>query len=450
MMNLEQTMPTNWLARGGAMGRIMGRTVLRQWQLKWKQRRVSREHQAALIEQHHIETAEEITRLMDDMKGVLMKAGQVLSFVDSGLPESARERLRGLQRNATPMAWSLARGVIEAELCGDVSRHFKRIDEEPVAAASIGQVHHAVLHDGREVAVKVQYPGVAEAIRGDLSTVDALGRVLGLLRPGLDAHGFLEELRGLLLGELDYRREGADQAEFARIYNDHPVIFIPPVVSELTTERVLVQAYVEGFGFYDFVEQATPRERTLAGMAIHDFVLESFHRHLMFNGDPHPGNYLFAVDGRVAFLDFGCVRRFERTTQQQICGLIDAVRLGQRADFVAALTTLCGHPPRGDISPLWRFFEHQFTPLLEDAPFRYTREWNALVRGREGLDELAAIGLPPELLSFSRITFGLNALFADLDFEGNFHRVYQRYLDPDGGHPTGLAHLGVAVPEAFR
>ena len=130
MMNLEQTMPTNWLARGGAMGRIMGRTVLRQWQLKWKQRRVSREHQAALIEQHHIETAEEITRLMDDMKGVLMKAGQVLSFVDSGLPESARERLRGLQRNATPMAWSLARGVIEAELCGDVSRHFKRIDEE--------------------------------------------------------------------------------------------------------------------------------------------------------------------------------------------------------------------------------------------------------------------------------------------------------------------------------
>ena len=207
------------------------------------------------------------------------------------------------------MAPALSAGVIEAELGRPPTKIFREWDPVPLAAASIGQVHRAVTADGREVAVKVQYPGVAAAIEADLANTEMLARLLPMMFPALDAKVLATELRDRLTEELDYIHEAANQRQFCDIYRGHPFIHIPEVVDELSTPMVLTTELATGARFAE-VEQWSAHERDLAGETLFRFVFRGINRLGVFNGDPHPGNYLFRPGGQITFLDFGLVKEF--------------------------------------------------------------------------------------------------------------------------------------------
>jgi len=232
------------------------------------------------------------------------------SYLDDGLPEPVRLALASLQQDAPPMSAALTARVVRDELGDDPERVFARWDPEPIAAASIGQVHRAVTRAGLPVAVKVQYPGVDDAIRSDLVNTDLLFRVLGTMFPGLDPGPLVGELRERLTEELDYANEATNQRFFADAFAGHPFISVPRVFDELSTPRVLTTELAEGSRFAD-VEQWPQAERDLASETIYRFVFRSIYQLHAFNGDPHPGNYLFRPEGQVTFLDFGLVKRYQ-------------------------------------------------------------------------------------------------------------------------------------------
>ncbi len=264
--------------------------------------------------------AERYVTGLGDMKGVAMKVGQLVSFLDAGaIPDQYRAAYQqivgALQADAPPMPFDTVRVVIEHELGRPIDEAFASIDERPMAAASIGQVHAARLRDGRRVVVKVQYPGVGDAIRADLQNTELLasfasfGMKLSPIRVTADPNAIVEEVAERITEELDYRLEAANQARFCAHYDGHPFLRIPQVVPELSTERVLVMDQHDGLRWSAALEQPQELKDTW-GEAILRFVYGSLYDFGAFNADPHPGNYLFHLDGGVSFLDFGCVKRF--------------------------------------------------------------------------------------------------------------------------------------------
>ncbi len=282
----------------------------------------------------HVRTAERYAELLGRSKGALMKAGQMLSLVSLApvvppeLQSIYHAALARLRDEAPPMAPELAQATLEREL-GGALEIFAEFDWEPLAAASIGQVHAARLHDGREVAVKIQYPGVAKAIAGDLKNTELLVTFLGLIgavspyRLSIDLRGAAREISMRITEELDYLNEAANQAEFAEYYRGHPFIHVPEIVPELCTGRILTQELVRG---RSWSEALTARQglRDQWAEAIVRFIFGSYHRFCVFNADPHPGNYLFHDDGSVSFLDFGCVKRLRREDVAMVEAILSA------------------------------------------------------------------------------------------------------------------------------
>jgi predicted unusual protein kinase regulating ubiquinone biosynthesis (AarF/ABC1/UbiB family) len=256
-----------------------------------------------------LQTAEDVATTLGAMKGVLMKLGQMASYVDDGLPPEVRRTLGRLQDSVPPMSAELAAGVIEEELGLPPERAFAQWDPEPIAAASIGQVHRAITHDGQAVAVKVQYPGIAETIAADLGNVALLRRMMRIIAPGQDVEALLAELRERIAEELDYGREAENQQLFAAYYDGHPTIHVPKIVPALSTRRVITSELAGGARFAELAGWPQ-HERDLAAETIYRFVFRSLYDARAFNGDPHPGNYLFHGGGRVTFLDFGLVKHF--------------------------------------------------------------------------------------------------------------------------------------------
>jgi predicted unusual protein kinase regulating ubiquinone biosynthesis (AarF/ABC1/UbiB family) len=258
-----------------------------------------------------LQTAEDVATTLGAMKGVLMKLGQMASYVDDGLPPEVRRTLGRLQDSVPPMSAELAAGVVQDELGLPPERAFAQWDPEPIAAASIGQVHRAITHDGQAVAVKVQYPGIAETIAADLGNVALLRRMMRIIAPGQDVEALLSELRERIAEELDYGREAENQQLFAAYYDGHPTIHVPKIVPALSTRRVITSELAGGARFAELAGWSQ-HERDLAAETIYRFVFRSLYDARAFNGDPHPGNYLFHGGGRVTFLDFGLVKHFSR------------------------------------------------------------------------------------------------------------------------------------------
>ena len=411
----------------------------------------SAERQAELDQQFELRTAEQVTEALGGMKGAFMKLGQMASYLDVGLPDHAREALAGLQQDAPPMSAELAAGVIERELGDRPERLFLEWDPAPLASASIGQVHRAITRDGRAVAVKVQYPGVDAAIAGDLVALQRMGKVIGTFSPAFDTESVLAELRARIQDELDYRLEGRSQALFRRLWEGHPKIRVPRVFAEHTTRRVLTSEHVRGFGYYDFLRESDDRDRQTASATIHDFVFDSMFCHLVYNGDPHPGNYLFHEDGAVTFIDFGCVKRFEPGSMENIKTFFRSIIEGDRAthdEYVPILGLV--RPGRDwDHDNMWNHWRYHLEPYWS-RDFTFTPEWVA--RGREVMAprNTRDMNLPADLLFFTRITFGLNAIAQQLGSRGDFHQSARRHFYPDEDAMSALGLVGVDLPERFR
>ncbi|MBO0774448.1 MAG: AarF/ABC1/UbiB kinase family protein, partial [Actinobacteria bacterium] len=269
------------------------------------------EHRELLRSDLALQTAEDVATTLGAMKGVLMKLGQLASYVDDGLAPAVRRTLSRLQDSVPPMSPELAAGVVTEELGQPPERAFARWDPDPIAAASIGQVHRAITHDGRAVAVKVQYPGIAETMAADLRNVALMRRMLRITAPSQDVDALIAELRDRVTEELDYRKEAANQRLFAEYFAGHPTIRIPAVVAELSSRRVITTELSDGARFAELASWPQA-QRDLAAETIYRFVFRSLYELRAFNGDPHPGNYLFHPDGRVTFLDFGLVKHFSQ------------------------------------------------------------------------------------------------------------------------------------------
>jgi predicted unusual protein kinase regulating ubiquinone biosynthesis (AarF/ABC1/UbiB family) len=349
------------------------------------------------------------------------------------MPEPVRQALAQLQSDAPPMSAALAAEVVEDELGGSPSKLFAEWDGVPIAAASIGQVHRALTHDGRAVAVKVQYPGVEESIRADLDGFDVAMVGAPVLYKGFDAKPFIDEIRERIGEELDYGIEAANQRQFAEWYRGHPFIHVPDVVDELSTRRVLTTELAEGARFAE-LDGWSQEERNLAGEAIFRFVFRSLYRLRAFNADPHPGNYLFRPGGRVTFLDFGVVKHFSEDDVDQLLDLADALIIAPSLDKVRAASVRAGYYAAD--APVSaeeiRDYSMAFWEMWrEDAPFRYTPEYATEVNRRFLLgrathgNAVKYANMPARWTFLQRINVGLIAILGRLHAEANWRRIVE-------------------------
>ena len=395
--------------------------------------------------------AERYVAVLGDMKGVAMKVGQLLSFLDAGaIPEQHRaayQQIMGaLQAEAPPMPFETVRDVIEVELGRSLDDAFAWVGERPMAAASIGQVHAARLHDGREVVVKVQYPGVADAIRADLQNTELmasflrLGAKLSPIRVTADPSAIAEEISERVTEELDYRIEAVNQDEFHARYADHPFIRIPAVVTALSTERVLVMDHHDGLRWSAALEQPQPLKDRW-GEVINRFVYGSLYDFGAFNADPHPGNYLFHDDGGVTFLDFGCVKRFPPLQVDAMRRISKAVFEDRDADELFRAFQDVGCIPRTSKLDPQRVFDWWagiWDPAGEQQPFTFTPEFAASVIERnfdpfgEWGDVTRGMGIGQESKDWTfltRIQVGLYSVLGTLRAAGDWRSIHEELMN---------------------
>jgi predicted unusual protein kinase regulating ubiquinone biosynthesis (AarF/ABC1/UbiB family) len=393
------------------------------------------EQRQALEAQFAIKTAEDVAHVLGGMKGAIMKAGQMLSFIADGLPKEAQEALATLQADVPPMAPSLAEKVVRDELGEDPERLFLDWEPVPVAAASIGQVHRAVMPDGRIVAVKVQYPGVDKAIKSDLDNAEFLyGLFAQFALKNLDVKALVDELRARMADELDYRLEARCQSEFAARYEGHPFIRVPHVVPERSSRRVLTSEWVDGMRWQDFLDTATQAQKDRAGEVLMRFAQGSIHTFGVFNGDPHPGNYRFHEDGSVTFLDFGLVKRWSPGEFDRLTPVLDAILDSDPVRAVQASVDAGFLPAEHGFDPefVFEYMRSPYEPFEVDS-FTYTRRWtaNALqtvvdIQGRYG-KLIQALNMPTSYVILDRVVWGMSALLGRLRATNNWRGILAEY-----------------------
>jgi predicted unusual protein kinase regulating ubiquinone biosynthesis (AarF/ABC1/UbiB family) len=381
------------------------------------------------------------------LKGLVMKAGQVLSYVDLNLAPELKQTLAALQDSALPMAPEVSEQVIAEDLGTPPSEFFARWDRQPFASASIGQVHRARMRDGTEVAVKVQYPQIVEALESDLRNISVIQLLGWLFNRVQDRGALIAEIRERFLEECDYLTEAANQRDFHALYRGHPYIVVPEVISEYCTRRVLISRFVAGTRFGKFASGPSQAERNHAGEVIYEFVFRSIFRHGIFNCDPHPGNYLFLPRGRVAFLDFGCVKRFSPELLEDWRALVRAALERDRAHFDELIVKMgyVGDRARFDFDYNWRMFMYFYRPLVHDRPFRYTHEYVAESFAHLIADNKnrASFNLPKDTIFLNRLNWGLLSVLAELAAEANCRRLILPLLYGEGAplpppYPDGV------------
>ncbi|HEU4658288.1 MAG TPA: AarF/ABC1/UbiB kinase family protein [Capillimicrobium sp.] len=368
----DEGIPTSRLSRSARVGRLAAGQAARQLGTRAANMARDEEGRRRALERRQVETAEQIVAALGTMKGAAMKLGQVMSFLDVGLvPEEYREefqtKLAALRDAAPKVDFKDMRKVLEREYDEKLDDVFETFDPVPIAAASIGQVYRATLPDGRDVAVKVQYPGVAQAVRSDMQNLGMILRLMKSVAPGLDPKALGEEIRARIDEELDYELEAANQRALARLYRDHPFIVVPEVVTSLCREKVIVSEFVDGRGFEE-IKQLPQEDRDRLGEIIFRFYFGCMYRHHQFSGDPHPGNSLLLKDGRMAFLDFGL---FKRIAPETAARELEMVRLSV-AGRAEELSTLLRES--GFVLESARYTPEQLLEQFRDLTWWYTTD----------------------------------------------------------------------------
>jgi len=399
-----------------------------------------------LDQQFAIRTSQDVARELGNMKGALMKFGQLLSFIMEALPDDAQKALATLQSDATPMSPVLASKMVTEELGQPPERIFLDWQVVPIAAASVGQVHRAVTRDGRQVAVKVQYPGVAAAIDTDLDNAEAFYRLgTAFILKGLDAKGLVDELRNRMRDELDYELEAASQTEFANSFAGHPFVSIPAVDPATSTKRVLTSEWVDGLSWAEFLATADAPARQRAGESIWRFAQHAVYRIGAFNGDPHPGNYRFTIDGDVTFLDFGLVKRWTPGEWQQLVPSLDAIVVRRDPEMLVSVMEDIGFLRAGHglaAQDVYGYVSTPYTPYLTDT-FTFTRDFvrDAMatiidVKGPHA-KVIENLNMPPSFVILDRVVWGVSAILGKLEVTAPWRSMLLEYRD-DGPPATPL------------
>jgi len=374
-------------------------------------------------------TAEQIFKVLGELKGGAMKFGQALSVFEAALPEDIakpyRETLVKLQEAAPPLPARVVHKVLAKELGEHWRDNFAEFNDTPAASASIGQVHKGIWKDGRAVAVKIQYPGAKEALISDLNQIQRFAKIFQLLLPGVEMKPLLEELKARIIEEVDYRYEASAQSACFEAYKGDSDIAIPEVI--MATDRVLVSQWLEGTPLSKVITDGTQEERNSAGIRLARFHFTAPMRAGLLHADPHPGNFRVLKDGRLGVLDFGACNRlpngfpepFKRLLRNALEGDAIALYNGFKEDgFILADVEVSPELVLDYLLPL-------VEPLRTDY-FAYSRDWLRIqsVRVGDPRNPTAKIGfqlnLPPEYVLIHRVTLGTTGIFCQLRAEGNF------------------------------
>jgi predicted unusual protein kinase regulating ubiquinone biosynthesis (AarF/ABC1/UbiB family) len=382
-------------------------------------------------------TAEQLFKVLGELKGGAMKFGQALSIFEAAMPEELagpyRATLTKLQDAAPPMPAATVHKVLAQEFGPRWRRKFSAFDDTPAAAASIGQVHRGVWADGRPVAVKVQYPGAGEALLSDFTQVARVARVAAGWIPGLDIKPVLEELRARVAEELDYGLEAQAQATFAEAFRGDPAFVVPDVVD--STSKVIVSEWLDGVPLSRLIANGTKAERDLGARRYLEFLLAGPARAGLLHADPHPGNFRLTDDGRFGVLDFGAVKRLPDGMPPEIGELLTLALLedaegvvnGLRDEgFIRASISIDGASLLDYLSPfleparhdVWTFSRAWMRELFSHVNDPRRPQWAIGLK----------INLPPEYLLIHRVWIGGIGVLCQIEGEVPVLEVLDEWL----------------------
>ncbi len=385
--------------------------------------------------------AEKAAEVLGNLRGLAAKVGQMASYVDGIVPESQRnayEASLSVLRSQAPRSSSMAiRAVVEEELGRPIAELFADWEDEPIASASIGQVHRATLHDGRVAAVKVQHPNVREAVESDLASAGILESFAGLAGARrFDSKGMLDVIRARFREELDYGLEAERLLAFAKIHEGDERVLVPDLVASHSSASVLTTEFVTGLGFEEACA-STFQERRAWAETLWRFVFKGNLVGGMFNADPHPGNYFFHPGGRITFVDYGCVQVIPPALRAHAHSLHRAATRGDEAAFATSVRYLLGTKP-GVLENLTLAYSRRcFNPIFH-APYRITRDYAAslvmemrsMAKTARGLEDEEIVTMPPHMLFMNRLQFGFYSVLARLDVEADYRAVELGFLPP--------------------
>ncbi len=392
-------------------------------------------------------SAKHAAQVLGTMRGLAAKIGQMASYVDGVIPDEQRgayeEAMKPLLQGAPTSSPAEIREILEEELDASLDELFSDWEETPIASASVGQVHRARLHDGRQVAVKVQHPGIARAIESDLANAGLMESLAGQFGGRrFDSKTLLTTLRERFREELDYGLEAERYGRFARLHRGDVDIHVPEVIGTHSGRRVLTTEFVSGRRFDDLCK-APEDERARVAAVLWRFVYKGINMGGLFNADPHPGNYLFEPDGRVAFLDFGCVQPITGDHLADARALHRAAMTGDNRAFGPIASRLVRARPGRLEKMAIEYLRTAFAPVFA-SPYRITRDFTAgMVHEMKRMTVEATktpddefFTMPAESLFMNRLHFGFYSLLARLDVEVDYRAVELRWwseLERTGG-----------------
>jgi len=439
-MAKKDAIPTSRLSRSTKVGRLAASQAAKQMGTRATNVARSDDGKQKALAKRQVETAEQIVAALGTMKGAAMKLGQVMSFLDVGLvPEEYREefqaKLAELRDAAPKVAFKEMKQLIEGQYGERIEDVFATFDPVPIAAASIGQVYKARLDDGRDVAVKVQYPGVAQAVRADMMNLGIILRLMKSVAPGLDPKAMGDEIRSRIDEELDYELEAQNQRTLARLFRGHPFMVVPEVITSLSHEKVVVTEFVNGRGFEE-LKQLPQEERDRLGEIIFRFYFGCMYRHHQFSGDPHPGNSMLLDDGRMAFLDFGLFKRIPAEIAEFE---LQTARLGIAGDGEA----LVEHLHRGGFIGQTKYYTPEgILEQFHDLTWWYTTDEEVALTPEIATEIVIEMSdprsthfakmrhetLPPDHLFGRRLEMLTLAVMSQLRARGNWHRIAREWI----------------------